>query len=77
MRNNKAVQKMLLLIFLAFLWGASYPLTKVGVDELPMLTYSLGRAAVGVLILWLVMHLKGQRLPGWDRVWFHLAECLS
>jgi hypothetical protein len=38
MTNNKAIQKMLLLIFLAFLWGASYPLTKVGVDELPMLT---------------------------------------
>jgi drug/metabolite transporter (DMT)-like permease len=73
MTNNKAIQKMLLLIFLAFLWGASYPLTKVGVDELPMLTYSLGRAAIGVLILWLVMHLKGQRLPGRDRVWFHLA----
>lgn len=71
--KNKSIQKVVLLLLLAFLWGSAYPFTKISVHEIPMLTFSLGRSAIGALILWLILRFKGQRLPGWDRIWIHLA----
>ena len=71
--KNISTQKVALLFLLALLWGAAYPLTKVSVHEIPMLTYSLGRTAIGALMLWLVLRFNGQKLPGWDRIWIHLS----
>ena len=71
--KNKSTQKVALLLLLAFLWGSSYPFTKISVHEIPMLTFSFGRSAIGALILWLILRFKGQRLPGWSRIWIHLA----
>jgi drug/metabolite transporter (DMT)-like permease len=71
--KNKSTRKVALLLLLAFLWGSAYPLTKISVDDIPMMTYSLGRSAIGALILWLILRFNGQRLPGWDRIWIHLA----
>jgi drug/metabolite transporter (DMT)-like permease len=71
--KNKSTQKVALLLLLALLWGSTYPFTKISVHEIPMLTFSLGRSVIGALILWLILRFKGQRLPGWDRIWVHLA----
>ena len=71
--NNKTTLKVALLLLLALLWGLTYPLTKISVDEIPMMTYSLGRTVIGALILWLALRWNGQRLPGWDRIWIHLS----
>lgn len=71
--KNINTQKAVLLLLLAFLWGSSYTLTKASVYEIPAMTYSLGRTAIGALILWLVLRFNGQKLPGWDRIWIHLS----
>ena len=71
--KNKSTQKVALLLLLALLWGSSYPLTKVSVHEIPMMTYSLGRTVIGAVILWLVLRFNGQQLPGWDPIWIHLT----
>ena len=71
--NDKTSQKIILLILLAFLWGASYLFTKVTVNDIPMVTYALGRTFVGGLILWAILHLKNQKLPRWGRIWIHIS----
>ncbi|MBK8905676.1 MAG: DMT family transporter [Anaerolineaceae bacterium] len=71
--KNKSTQRVALLLLLALLWGSAYPLTKISVNEIPMVTFSLGRSVIGALILWLILRFKGQRLPGWGRVWIHLV----
>jgi drug/metabolite transporter (DMT)-like permease len=41
----------LLLVFLSILWGGSFFLAKIAVDELPPLTLALGRVAIAAAIL--------------------------
>jgi len=69
----KQFEKFLWLMVLACLWGSSYLFAKIGVSEIPARTFAMGRAALGASILFLVLRLRGQRLPKWGRIWKHLA----
>lgn len=69
----KQIEKLLWLVVLACLWGSSYLFAKIGVTEIPPITFAMGRTALGASVLFLVLHFRGQRLPQWGRIWKHLA----
>ncbi|MCB0193671.1 MAG: DMT family transporter [Anaerolineae bacterium] len=69
----KQVEKFLWLIILACLWGSSYLFAKIGVTEIPPITFAMGRTALGASVLFLVLRFRGQRLPQWGGIWKHLA----
>lgn len=61
------------LMLLACMWGSSYLFVKIGVSEIPPLTFATGRAGLGALILYVVLRLQGRHLPKWGRIWQHIA----
>lgn len=63
----------LYLILLAWMWGSSYLFVKVGVVEIPPLTFAAGRSVLGGAILIVVLVLQGQGLPKWGGIWKHIA----
>jgi drug/metabolite transporter (DMT)-like permease len=69
----KRFEKLLWLMLLAGLWGSSYLFAKIGVAEIPALTFAMGRAALGASILFIVLRLRGQPLPKRGSIWKHLA----
>ena len=68
-----ALKKMLWLVLLACMWGSSYMFVKIGVAEIPPMMFALGRSALGASILFLVLRLQGQHLPGRGGIWKHIA----
>jgi hypothetical protein len=54
----KRFKKLLWLMLLAGLWGSSYLFAKIGVAEIPALTFAMGRAALGASILFIVLRLR-------------------
>jgi drug/metabolite transporter (DMT)-like permease len=62
------------LIFLAlgFMWGSSYLFIKLAVDDFGTFTLVALRLAVGAALLWVVIRLAGQALPGEPRMYGHL-----
>jgi drug/metabolite transporter (DMT)-like permease len=73
LESLKQFEKILWLMLLACLWGSSYLFAKVGVSEIPAMTFAMGRAALGAAILFIALRFRGQRLPKWGSVWKHLA----
>ena len=66
-------KNLLLLIFLAALWGPSFLFIKVAVAEIPPLTLVLGRVGIAAVLLYLILRLQNGRLPAIGPVWKHLA----
>lgn len=63
----------LVLILLGAIWGASYLFIKVGGAEIPPFTFVEGRALIAALALYIVMRVRGERLPRARREWLLLA----
>jgi drug/metabolite transporter (DMT)-like permease len=61
------------LVGLAAIWGCSFLFISVGIRELHPTYVTLGRVASGALVVWLLMRLKGERLPRDPVTWAHLA----
>ena len=59
----------LLLAVLAFIWGGSFFLNELVVDQLPALTISMFRVLLAAAILWVVVLVSGLRLPSKPKVW--------
>jgi drug/metabolite transporter (DMT)-like permease len=57
------------LLLLGALWGASFLLIKIGVEEMPPETLVALRLVVAALILVVVLYARGMRLPTQPRVW--------
>jgi drug/metabolite transporter (DMT)-like permease len=68
-----------LLAVLATLWGGSYTLIKIGVATIPPITLIAARTAIAGLLLLVVMHARGLRLPKGGAIWrrFLLQACLN
>lgn len=58
-----------LLLFLSFLWGASFFFFKVLVTELPPFTIVLGRVAIASAVLNILLRAQGGRLPSSMAEW--------
>ncbi len=66
-------QNFIWLVFLASLWGPSFLFIKVGVGEIPPLTFVTGRVGLAALLLHLILRLQGGHLPKLGRTWRHFA----
>src|SRR5574341_417229 len=63
----------LVLILLGAIWGASYLFIKVGGAEIPPFTFVEARPLIAALALYIVMRVRGERLPRARREWLLLA----
>ncbi|HNP37794.1 MAG TPA: DMT family transporter [Woeseiaceae bacterium] len=59
----------LMLIVLSFLWGTSYFLIEIALEELPVLTLVALRIAFAAVVLWTFVLLSGNRVPKDARTW--------
>ena len=68
-----------LLVLLATLWGGSYTFIKLGVATIPPVTLIAGRTLIAGLMLLLIMHWRGVRLPNDVATWrrFLFQACLN
>ena len=68
-----------LLFLLALLWGSSFTFTKVAVETIPPVTMVAARVAIAALLLWLVVRLRGLRMPSAPGNWraFTLQACFN
>ena len=68
-----------LLVLLATLWGGSYTFIKLGVATIPPVTLIAGRTLIAGLLLLLIMHWRGVRLPNDVATWrrFLFQACLN
>ena len=75
---NMAAELALLLV-LATLWGASYTFIRVAVATIPPITLIAGRTAIAGLLLLIIMHWRGLRMPRDIATWrrFLFQACLN
>jgi len=59
----------LLLLLLGILWGTAPILAKIVVAEVPVFTLVGGRLTLAAVVLWLLLRLRGQRMPVDRRSW--------
>ncbi|MGB5708659.1 MAG: EamA family transporter, partial [Arenicellales bacterium] len=57
------------LLILSVLWGGSFFLAKVAVQEMPPLTLVLYRVGLAALTLYLYLRLSGRKVPAGIRIW--------
>lgn len=78
-RNSAIGGELLLLLLLATLWGGSYTFIKLGIATIPPITLIAGRTAIAGLLLLLIMHWRGVRLPRDAATWrrFMFQACLN
>lgn len=69
---SKPLLSYVLLTSLAAIWGASFMFIKIGLDSITPLTIAAGRIGLAAVILYLVMRMKGLRLPGYGRHWIFI-----
>jgi len=76
--SNMAVELGLLLV-LATLWGASYTFIRVAVATIPPITLIAGRTAIAGVLLLVIMHWRGVRMPRDAATWrrFLFQACLN
>lgn len=67
------LRTLLLLAFLASLWGPSFLFIKVAVSEIPPLTLMMGRVGIAGVLLYLILRAQRRKLLPWGPIWFHLA----
>jgi len=68
-----------LLLLLATLWGASYTFIRVAVATIPPITLIAGRTAIAGVLLLVIMHWRGVRMPRDAATWrrFLFQACLN
>jgi drug/metabolite transporter (DMT)-like permease len=59
----------LLLLLLGILWGTAPILAKIVVAEVPVFTLVGGRLTLAAALLWLILRLRGERMPTDRRSW--------
>nr|WP_181018344.1 EamA family transporter [Agrobacterium tumefaciens] len=70
---------MLLLALLSTLWAASYTFIKIGVETIPPITFIALRTLIAGLLLYVVIRLRGLRLPTDFATWrlFFIQACIN
>jgi drug/metabolite transporter (DMT)-like permease len=59
----------LLLLALACAWSSTYPLTKIGLESIPPITFIVVRSLIAALFLLVILWLRGLRLPTELKAW--------
>ena len=79
MAKKSIVLDLAMLLALATLWGASYTLIKIGVATIPPITFIAARTLVAGGILFVILRLRGLKLPGDSATWkrFIFQACLN
>jgi drug/metabolite transporter (DMT)-like permease len=69
----------LLLLALACAWSSTYPLTKIGLESIPPITFIVVRSLIAALFLLVVLWLRGLRLPTELKAWklFALQQIIN
>lgn len=62
-----------LIAALSVLWGSAFILIEIGLRSVPPNTLVFARMALAVPPLWLLLHLKGERLPRGGKSWAMLS----
>jgi drug/metabolite transporter (DMT)-like permease len=77
--HPKIASELALLLVLATLWGASYTFLKVAVATIPPITLIAGRTLIAGLLLVVIMHWRGVKLPSDAANWrrFLFQACLN
>ena len=52
-----------LVLLLGLLWGSPYALTKIALISIPPVTLVAGRVLLAAAVLWLIVGIRGQRVP--------------
>jgi drug/metabolite transporter (DMT)-like permease len=78
-RTSTVGVELALLLLLATLWGGSYTFIKLGVASIPPITLIAARTLIAGLLLLVVMHARGLRLPKDVATWrrFLFQACLN
>jgi drug/metabolite transporter (DMT)-like permease len=68
------IQAKLMLVLLCFIWGATWPLMKIALDEIPIFGMRTLSAAFGAVALFLVSRIKRRslRIPN-ATAWAHIV----
>jgi len=66
---HKALVDWVLLLALVAMWGSSFMFNKRGLETVTPLTLVAARLAIGALVLLIVVHERGMRLPRIGPVW--------
>ena len=77
--HPRIASELALLLALAALWGASYTFLKVAVATIPPITLIAGRTLIAGLLLVVIMHWRGMKLPADAANWrrFLFQACLN
>ena len=77
--QNPIARELLLLALLSTLWAASYTFIKIGVETIPPITFITSRTLIAGLLLYLVIRLRGLRLPTDLATWrlFFVQACIN
>jgi drug/metabolite transporter (DMT)-like permease len=60
-------------MLLGAIWGASFMFIKIGVSEMGPMTFAMLRVLIASAVLYVILRVKGQRLPSEKKTWKHLA----
>lgn len=77
--QNTITRELLLLALLSTLWAASYTFIKIGVETIPPITFIALRTLIAGLLLYVVIRLRGLRLPTDFATWrlFFIQACIN
>ncbi|WP_107675876.1 DMT family transporter [Agrobacterium sp. LAD9] len=77
--QNTITRELLLLALLSTLWAASYTFIKIGVVTIPPITFIALRTLIAGLLLYVVIRLRGLRLPTDFATWrlFFIQACIN
>ena len=68
-RPHPGLRDYLLLLALALAWSSTYPLTKIGLQSIPPITFIVTRSLIAALFLLGVLRLRGLSLPTELEAW--------
>ena len=69
MMAKHGITHWVLLLALAAMWGSAFMFIKLGIASVPPATLVASRLALGALLLYIVMRLRGLTLPPFGRRW--------
>ncbi|MGN7957020.1 DMT family transporter [Agrobacterium radiobacter] len=77
--QNPIARELLFLALLSTLWAASYTFIKIGVETIPPITFIASRTLIAGLLLYVVIRLRGLRLPTDFATWrlFFIQACIN
>jgi drug/metabolite transporter (DMT)-like permease len=71
--HSHPVRHWILLLALAAMWGSAFMFIKLGIASVPPATLVASRLALGAVLLYIVMRLRGLTLPPFGRRWIPFA----